>query len=339
MFRPHSHHPLRRVRFSVLAVLAALSLGFGPVTRVSANDGVAGLGVGGLVLKRTDRVRMVSEDLHISPDRVRVKYRFRPVGEEGLETIVAFPLPPIPVSNMDETVGMPDPPRANPLDVVHFRIRVDGRRVRPLMAVRVFTDKGEITDLLAEYGVRPYDWPDYEVFMRRLRALPAEARKRLEKAGAVRWLAPDDPEYGWKLQITYFWRQKFRPGRDTFVEHEYMPIAGHFFYSAEDDTWAAKRYCIDEGTRRGIRRMIRRQGPDRELLMATQVDYVLTTANTWAGPIGRFRLVVDKKRPDSIVSLCWKGLRKVSPTRFESVKRDFRPERDLEILFLDPLPE
>ncbi len=334
MFRPHFHRSLLWAHSLALAVLATVCSGFMP--EAYANDGVAGLGVGGLVLERTDRVRMVSEDLYISPDHVRVKYHFRPVREEGLETIVAFPLPPIPVNNVDETVGMPKPPKANPLDVVRFRIRVNGRRIRPLMAVRAFTDKEDITDLLTEYGVKPYNWPNYEAFERRLKALPAEARKRLEEAGAISWLAPDDMEYGWKLQITYFWRQKFRADRDTVIEHEYMPIAGEFFYSMEDDEWAVKRYCIDAGTRRGIRRLISRQGPDRQLLLATQVDYILTTANTWAGPIGRFRLVIDKKRPDSIVSLCWDGLKKIAPTRFESVKHDFRPQRNLEILFLHP---
>jgi len=337
MFRPYSHYSSAGRRASALAVFAILFLALAP--QASANDGVAGLGVGGLVLQRTDRVRMVSEDLHVSPDYIHVKYQFRPVGDEEVETIVAFPLPPIPVNNMDETVGMAEPPRKNPLDVVRFHVRVDGRRIRPLMAVRAFTDKGDITDLLAEYGIRPYDWPDYEAFERRLKALPAEARKRLEKAGAVSWPSPDYVEYSWKLQITYFWRQRFPAGRDTRIEHEYVPIAGQSFYNPENDGWAVKRYCMDSGTMRGIRRMIRRQGPDRDLLMATQVDYILTTANTWAGPIGRFRLVIDKKRRDSIVTLCWKGLRKISPTRFESVKHDFRPQRNLKILFLAPLPE
>ncbi len=337
MFRPHFLRSLAGKLASTLAVLAIFLLASAP--RASANDGVAGLGAGGLVLQQTDRVRMVAEDLYVSPDRIRVTYRFRPLDDAGLETIVAFPLPPIPVNNLDETVGMAEPPRRNPLDVVRFRVRVDGRRIRPLMAVRAFTDKGDITDLLAEYGIKPYDWPDYETFERRLKALPAEARKKLEEVGAVSWPSPDYVEYGWKLQITYFWRQHFTAGRDTRIEHEYVPIAGQFFYSPENDRWAVKRYCIDSGTMRGIRHMIRRQGSDRDMLMATQVDYILTTANTWAGPIGRFRLVIDKKRRDSIVTLCWKGLKKISPTRFESVKHDFRPQRDLEVLFLAPLPE
>ncbi len=337
MFRPQIHHPFFGDLASVSAVLAVLLLALAP--RALANDGVAGLGVGGLVLQQTDRVRMVSEDLYVSPDRVRVTYRFRPLDDAGLETIVAFPLPPIPVNNRDETVGMAEPPVKNPLDVVRFRVRVDGRRIRPLMAVRAFTEKGDITDLLAEYGIRPYDWPDYEAFERRLKALPAEALKKLEEAGAIRRLSPDYMDYGWKLQITYFWRQSFPAGRDTRIEHEYVPIAGQFFYSPENDRWAVKRYCIDSGTMRGIRRMIRRQGQDRSFLAATQIEYILTTANTWAGPIGRFRLVIDKKRRDSIVTLCWKGLKRISPTRFESVKQDFRPRRDLEILFLAPLSE
>ena len=50
------------------------------------------------------------------------------------------------------------------------------------------------------------------------------------------------------------------------------------------------------------------------------------------GPIGRFRLTLDKVAPANILSLCWDGLSKTGPTTFESVKQDFLPDCDIRLL-------
>ena len=56
------------------------------------------------------------------------------------------------------------------------------------------------------------------------------------------------------------------------------------------------------------------------------------------GAIRFFRLVVDKGSPNNLVSLCGENVRKVTPTIFEMTKTDFYPERDLDVLFLEPTP-
>jgi hypothetical protein len=48
--------------------------------------------------------------------------------------------------------------------------------------------------------------------------------------------------------------------------------------------------------------------------------------------------VVDKLKPDSLVSFCMDGVRKIGPTQFEVKKTDFVPNADLRILILDPHP-
>ena len=60
-----------------------------------ANDSTAELGTGGLILSRTDAVRMVKEDLFISEEKVTVDYVFRNVTDADVSTIVAFPMPDI----------------------------------------------------------------------------------------------------------------------------------------------------------------------------------------------------------------------------------------------------
>ena len=49
-----------------------------------------------------------------------------------------------------------------------------------------------------------------------------------------------------------------------------------------------------------------------------------------------FFLVLKKTKRQQRVSLCLNGLVKTSPTAFVLEKRDFVPEQDLDIVFLDP---
>ena len=68
--------------------------------------------------------------------------------------------------------------------------------------------------------------------------------------------------------------------------------------------------------------------------MESRLRYILTTGGNWRSPIGDFRLVVDKGRPDSIVSFCGEGVRRLSPTQFEVRRRNWRPDRDLAVLIV-----
>ena len=60
-----------------------------------ANDSVAEMGAGGLILVRADGVTMQSEDLFVSPSQVRVDYEFRNDAKETQNYLVAFPMPMI----------------------------------------------------------------------------------------------------------------------------------------------------------------------------------------------------------------------------------------------------
>jgi hypothetical protein len=60
-----------------------------------ANDSVAELGTGGVVLSRSDSIAMESEDLFLSRDKVTVDYVFRNSSDKDIDTIVAFPMPDI----------------------------------------------------------------------------------------------------------------------------------------------------------------------------------------------------------------------------------------------------
>ena len=67
-------------------------------------------------------------------------------------------------------------------------------------------------------------------------------------------------------------------------------------------------------------------------ISAYNIAYVLRTANSWAGPIGKFTLTLDKGDPANVISLCAEGVKKTGPTTFVIEKTDYAPDRDLEIL-------
>lgn len=255
--------PIARIGFYTALALATTS-------PVLANDSVATVGAGGLVLERTDRITMASEDLTLSPGRVHVRYVFRNTAPKSLTTIVAFPLPVMSTEQEgDVSVDL------NADDPMQFTVKVAGKPVKTKLE-----------------------------------------RKR-SKDG---------------IKLTYYWTQTFPPAVPLIVEHSYSPGIGVFFLDPARDKKVHKTFCIEPDLARALNARVKKQKHD---LVARHLKYILTTGNHWRGPIGRFRLTIDKGTPRILVSLCLNGLRKTGPTRFEFQRTDFRPERDLDLLFID----
>jgi len=321
------------IRKLAFAVLAAACLA-GPAV---ANDSVASMGAGGLVLQRTDGIAMRSEDLFVSAAEIRVRYAFFNRTDRDISTIVAFPLPDI-VGGGESDMALSDPAD------LRFTTTVDGRRVATEVEQKAVKDGVDHTDLLRSLGVplSPYD----EAVRDALAALPRLEIKRLVELGLVgAWSYADGAETVvdlaplWTLKTTHYWTQVFPAGRVLDVGHRYVPAIGGSAGSAFGDPdlmeseWFHEdrnRYCADPDFIAAAR-LKRERG---EYLTETWIDYVLTTGANWAEPIGDFRLVVDKGSPANLVSFCGEGVRRISPTQFEMRRRNFTPDRDLAVLIL-----
>jgi hypothetical protein len=64
-----------------------------------------------------------------------------------------------------------------------------------------------------------------------------------------------------------------------------------------------------------------------------RIEYDLV-AGASSTPIKDFRLIVDKGKPDRVVSFCLDNLKRISPTAFEMRAADFTPNRTLKILLV-----
>jgi hypothetical protein len=325
-------------RFAVFCLAAVLCTV--PGLPVLANDSTASLETGDLVLIPNDDIRLADEDLYISRDEVRVRYVFENTSGHDVTTPVAFPLPAVEFG-YDANYSVE---AADPVNFVNFRLWVDGRPAAFQVDARATNADGQdITDLLARHGIPITTFtagiPGFERLRARLDALPSDVMRELRAAGAIHAADWGDGFFeAWTAHVAFYWMQTFPASGRVTIEHRYAPVPSQTFfgpYDLESGTFRDAA-CIDADFAAAARRRMDRT--EYRMLGATILDYILVTANNWRGPIGRFHLTVDKGSTDTLVSLCRDGIVKTGSTTFEWEGRDYRPERDLTVLFLSPLP-
>lgn len=333
------------MRPRTLRVLAALLVAAAPAA-AGANDSTAETAAGGLVLTKTDAIDMVSEDLFVSAAQVRVRYVFRNRTDSDVTTLVAFPMPDRPLTGeYFSDVAVP----------ADFTTLVDGRPVTMRVERKAMLNGVDHSAALAEAGI-PITEPSREFSIgAALDKLSPALKQRLEKLGLA---GGDEYDQGdgrgmqrhliplWTVKESWFWEQSFPPGRDLVVEHRYTPgtggsvstpLSNPAFRASPEGKAMIADYCADADFIAGVDRMAREAGGgDYPVIEEQRVSYILTTGANWRAPIGDFRLVVDKGAPENLVSFCADGVRKIAPTRFEMRKANWRPDRDLKVLILQP---
>lgn len=310
-----------------------------------ADDSSATLGAGGLTLMQSADIRMAAEDLRISPKAVSVRFEFANGGSKDIDTVVAFVLPDIDTYKFwGEAIGSV---AHDPVNFMDFDAVADGKRVPVNVEQHAMFNGRDVTAVVKSAGapVNPVlaGWDT-------LKKLPKEKMHILDAAGLVEHDG-DDPISKWMVRTRFYWRQHFPAGKAVVLEQHYQPVTGQSFFSElelngsnkEDGDYYRKNFCLDGPTRSTIARKIaeaKKADPQNGgMLNAFSTDYVLTTGNNWKGPIGHFRLTVDKLRTDNIVSMCWNGdLKKTGATTFEAARENYAPERDIQLLVLTSAP-
>lgn len=311
----------------------------GSLSAVLANDSIADTALGGLTLAKTDVISMDSEDLYISRDKVRVLYHFTNTTDAPIDALVAFPLPAIPPGNEggeEEAVYWGDAQSD-----LKFTTTVDGQPLALQLVEQAFFNGRDVSSRLSPLGV------PLNRFSRRfepaINALAKPERDKLVAEKLIVDISGDDHHNWvglWELRTTLTRRQIFPAQATITVEHQYKPLAGGAVGPSPqypDASFSADqraKYCIDDDWIRSFNKLLQKQKKDSN---ASEVflGYVLKTGANWKGPIKDFHLVVDKGKPDSLVSFCAQGVKKNSPTQFEARYSNFTPARDLDVLILD----
>ena len=327
---------------AILIALAVASVGLAGAA--GANDSVAESAAGGLVLRQTDDIDMLSEDLYVSEERIRVRYVFRNRRAEDVRVTVAFPMPERDFSELRYSDA------SFPGD---FETRVDGRPVAMRVERKAMLGGVDHSALLASLGIPILSENTLVAVSEAVDSLAPDQQRRLESLGLIEAAEYDMGEgmrryYEpmWTVTEIWHWNQIFPAGRELVIEHAYTPgvggsagsiLADRGWRETEEGRRYLAEYCIDDAFLAGLDRIVARGTEERPVLLGERwIRYILTTGANWASPIGEFRLVVDKGSPDNLVSFCGSGLRRISSTRFEMRRRDWRPDRDLAVLLIVP---
>lgn len=273
-----------------------------------ANDTAFGDDNGTITFKHQPSISMDSEALLLSEELVTVDYVFTNTGSADVSTPIAFPMPPVYFGSSDHT------------EIENFKVWVDGR---PVSTERKWVIRWGDEDVSEK--VRRLGWSVDDIFKLLQDETLPKGKKRLPKE----WFDGDRP----MLDVSryYIWLQKFPAGKSLSIRHSYSPSvttgvpqdASTLFELYGKDT------CPDKPLIAGIQKRSGEGGWEYNFL-----SYVLTTANNWQGAIKNFKLTIRKRKPSDVFTLCFDGdFKKTDPLTFEFRQADFKPTRDLKILF------
>jgi hypothetical protein len=329
----------RSLRISRIARLLVFLLSALPFTW--ANDTLVTLGTGGLVPLKSSTLLMESEKLHITLHRVTVDYVFRNTSSQDIDAVVAFPLPELDGATLE--VSPVELPSKDATNFISFKLSVDGRAVSPKAEVRASKKDEDITERLKSLGL------PISVLDNRMKAALGKLSKiqlsQLEEDG---WIVKEESETAgkpstrfwpwWQTHIQFYWTQHFPANGTVRVSHTYVPVVGGS-YIDDDGSHIAQRYCGGATMLQQIQerkaKVDQQQQPGLTLWWRS-LQYILTTANNWAGPIKHFHLEIDSDAPDDILMTCMPNIQRKSPTRYEFDAPDFRPDRNLNLVILQP---
>lgn len=341
-----------------------------------ANDTAVTVSSGGIQFIKAEKIRLLSEKLTVSTSKIKVRYQFLNTDSKDLEVKVAFPFPEIDGEKMhtfvaDEMYRLYTYLEGNGGEGYYgsarrffdtgasfsdFNLLIDGRgRSFNYRYSALSADGKDLTTLLQENEL-PLSvsylngWEEEGALVRN-----PHWKKKLEGLK----LLNSQGRATWKNQLTYFWTDRFPANKPHLVEHEYSPAAGGNWVTSPDNVkkldevkmaggdWQWKDYCpspelekrfLATQTKHAAKADRKAMGIQREAYpRVREVRYILTTANNWEGPIGKFELEIIPPSKDTLVSFCWpKPFRQGKDGRVQISEKDFSPAQDLRVLFIEP---
>jgi hypothetical protein len=331
---------------------SAIALVVAAITSIPALaiEGRTELSTGGLIFARNDNLDMLSENLAISPDEVSIRYRLFNKSDSDVTVLVAFPMPDIQIEGPDSSLSVPTEDSVN---LLAFAAAVNGAPVSAAVEQRVIAAGLDRTQLLRDLGI-PLA-PHLASTREALDGLPPEKWEELRRLGLAE-IEQYDTDSGikkrlgarWTLQTTFFWEQTFGARVETVIEHRYKPSVGRPGQTLLASPNEAKeldeykdKYCLNYEFLAAVERARKAAGSKFGAPFFEQrIDYAHTMwVNGLASPLKEFRLTVDKGEADNLVSFCGDEVKKISETKLEVTKADYRPNGNLTILFLNKLPQ
>ncbi len=339
-----------------------------------ANDTVATIAGGVVEYIKSPDISMDSEILKISHKKIDVVYDFMNHSDKDVETKVAFPLPPSPVTMGDTYRVFPswddfyyaysligetkkDKPNYSfkgpeALPFSDFQRTVNHEKYSYEIVARAIHQSGQdITAVLKKNNI-PISSTYLNGFME-----PGALFDDPELARKIQKLNLSDKENKvlWQLQLDYVWNQIFPAKKVTHVTHSYKPHVGHHWLTGtkpkflEDVVFSHRDispksladFFVTDEDRKIILSMFQgkkqKSSDEEHVYRVLELDYILSTGANWKGSIKKFRLEITPPTTTSLVITSLKNLLKKNKQGLYIFEQEnFSPKNDLKILFVDP---
>lgn len=321
------------MRYARPAVISAIILSVPPVPALAQDEGRGiGYAATGPVFDLPSGMSVERLEVHVSIRSVRLAYVFKSATHRTMHFSIA--LPDMPVDAGEDIAALDIDSEAaglaadtQPANYMGLSVRVDGKKLVPGGHGRALLEGKDATRQLLDAGVPLLSGPDGTTWQH----LTPEVRAKLEASGLFYLDAA-----AWTYQADFEWDQSFEPG-ETRVEVSYAALADYWsditvdnFPEIAPGGSATRAYCIDDGLRRAFFR-----NPFSYDIYT--VTHLAAPSSGWRGPVGHYRLVVDKGAAANSVAFCPQAAKKISPTTFEWMATNFTLDHDIGVLFfVDP---
>jgi hypothetical protein len=280
---------------------------------------------GGLIFAPNVNLSIDRQDVTIGADQVQVSYAIRN-GDDTAQTItIAFPFPDIDPGVSAETQA--EFSVNNPSNYLEFVATVDGGRPAYALEQRAIAVGLDVTKAITDAGLSLF--PLSVGLPQRLSDLDAAVRNDLLERGVLR-LDDDTLLPAWTLKTTAHWRQPFPAGQTLALSLLYKPIAGRNAFSSGSLQPMKKAACIDPALEQSIMRL----ASEGAALTMIAVGYAAHPGAEALGPVGRFRLIVERSAPKSIVATCRQGLSRSGPTTHDWTATDYAVDEEFRVVFV-----
>ena len=297
------------------------------------------LAAGGLLIGPNAGITVVSQDLRLSEKTIEATWELVNASDADLTTLVAFPLPNLTPVDADLFEGR----GGDPVDFLGSTIEVDGKKVAPSVEQHASVLGLDVTARLAADGValNPYSSPKAREALARL---SPDKRAFYTDRGMALWLEGAPTGLSWTVSTTFHWMQSFPKGRTVRIVHRYRPIVGReLLTEATLDRWATPgggrdAPCLDKAGGEALKKALAAaKRPDGSTaLMQRRIAYRLAPPDGPTGPIGRFRVSVEKPKPTTLAAVCLDGAAgRSGPTGIVFEATDFVPKSDLSVMLVD----
>lgn len=330
----------------------AIATCFIPLT-VSANDGFAAVGVGGVTIAKTDAIAIKSEVLDIACDKINVSYDFINESDHDEDALIMFPLP-VYSANIPESDSYA---MGQPAD---FTITVDGKPVEYQTQVKAILVEAkwvngereiikeiDVTEKLKAAGLSEKDITYFRFKSKYIQGkkgqdgyykfpISKDKINKLVKSGLMAEGSMGDTTPQWENRVTYIWRQRFPANKIIHVEHSYRPFSSGGSNAGYSEYSDAKEFCLSEQNISKLKSLSKNKKnlDNFNNIPGINVKYILTTANSWKDGIRDFTLRIHPKFENEVVSACIPAkIEQISDKVYEAKIVNFNPKEELSVYF------